>query len=268
MSEKNLPVGFFDSGLGGVSVLAEAAFILPNESFVYFGDSEHNPYGTKDVSEVKRLSLQAADFLKEKGIKALVVACNTATSVAINDLRQTMEVPVIGMEPALKPAVENSGHGDILVMATPITLREKKFQSLLSQYRLKRNIVLLPCPGLAELIEKGTYMGPPIQEYLRNIFDQIKTENISTVVLGCTHYIFIKKELEKFMPHVKLIDGNRGTVANLRRILDQRGLLADQSRRDRNIEFFSTADPDKFLSLYQQLFDYYLESKEQTQPLG
>ncbi|MEL7563762.1 MAG: glutamate racemase [Dehalobacterium sp.] len=257
MSEKNLPVGFFDSGLGGVSVLAEAAFLLPNESFIYLGDSAHNPYGTKDVADVKRLSLQAADFLIEKGIKALVVACNTATSVAINDLRQAQEIPVIGMEPALKPAVEKSEPGDIIVMATPITLREKKFQCLLSQYRLKRNIVLLPCPGLAELIEKGTYTGPPIQEYLINIFDQIKTENISTVVLGCTHYIFIKRELEKFMPHVRLIDGNRGTVVNLRRILDQQGLLADQSRKDRNIEFFSSADPDRFLPLYRQLFNYY-----------
>lgn len=258
MSDKNLPIGFFDSGLGGVSVLAEAACTLPNESFIYFGDSAHNPYGTKDVADVKRLSLQAADFLIEKGIKALVVACNTATSVAINDLRQALEIPVIGMEPALKPAVEKADQGDIVVMATPITLREKKFQCLLSQYRVKRDIIPLPCPGLAELIEKGIYLGPPIQEYLINIFAQLKIENVSTVVLGCTHYIFIKKELEKFMPYVGLVDGNRGTVTNLQRILDQRALLADQSREDRNIKYFSTADPDRFLSLYQQLFNYYL----------
>lgn len=265
MSNKNKPIGFFDSGLGGVSVLSEAASMLPNEDLIYFGDSAHNPYGTKDVAEVKRLSLQAADFLIEKGIKALVVACNTATSVAINDLRQAFEIPVIGMEPALKPAVEESRQGAIMVMATPITLREQKFQSLLDQYRLKRNIVLLPCPGLAELIETGNYAGPLIQEYLEKIFESIKTEDIATLVLGCTHYIFIRKELEKLMPHVRLIDGNQGTVANLRRILDQRGLLAEDGKKNSEIQFFSSADPPhRFSFLCRQLFDYYLKNKEQT----
>jgi len=258
LSHNNLPIGVFDSGLGGVSVLAEAARILPQESFIYLGDSAHNPYGTKEVAEVKQLSLQAADFLLEKGIKALVVACNTATSAAINDLREYLDLPVIGMEPALKPAVENTNQGNILVMATPVTLREKKFRDLLRQYGEKKEILLLPCPGLAELIETGIYSGPPIQDYLTRSFSSLDLKNISTVVLGCTHYIFIKKELERLIPHGQIIDGNRGTVKNLQRILGERGLLADPSRKERSISYYSTADPARFLPLCQELFNYYL----------
>lgn len=260
MSCYNLPIGFFDSGLGGVSVLAEAARFLPRESFLYFGDSAHNPYGTKDVDEVKQLSFQAADFLMEKGVKALVVACNTATSAAINDLRRALDIPVIGMEPALKPAVEKADQGGIVVMATPVTLREKKFRSLLEQYSAQREIFSLPCPGLAELIEKGVYSGAPIQAYLTDIFSPVEMGRVSTVVLGCTHYIFIKRELEKFIPHVQVIDGNRGTVRNLHRILTQRNLLTDLKEEDRTITYFSTADPDRFLPLCRRLFDYYLEN--------
>lgn len=260
MTYNNLPIGFFDSGVGGVSVLAEASLVLPNESLIFLGDSAHNPYGTKDVAEVKHLSIQAADYLIKEGIKALVVACNTATSVAVNDLRQSLNIPVLGVEPALKPAVERAGQGDIVVMATPITLREKKFQALLSLYREKRNIILLPCPGLAELIEKGNYIGPVIREYLINIFAHIKKERVSAIVLGCTHYIFIKKEIKNLMPHVQLIDGNRGTVNNLKRILEQKGLIADPDRRDKEIKYFSTGDPVQFSALCEELFNFYIGS--------
>lgn len=260
MSYNNLPIGFFDSGLGGVSVLAEAARFLPQESLIYLGDSAHNPYGTKEVDEVKRLSFQAADFLIKKGIKALVVACNTATSAAIYDLRQALNIPVIGMEPALKPAVEKMDQGKILVMATPVTLREKKFQSLLSKYGEKGKIFLLPCPGLAELIEKGNYFGPPVQRYLAEIFASLDQDDISTVVLGCTHYIFIKNEIKRFIPRARFVDGNLGTVKNLQRILAEKGLLADQNKKERTITYFSTVDQKHYLPLCKELFNYHLES--------
>lgn len=260
MSNKSLPIGFFDSGLGGVSVLAEAAGILPHESLIYLGDNAHNPYGTKDVADVKRYSLQAIDFLVHKGIKALVVACNTATSAAINDIRKILDMPVIGMEPALKPAVEKMDQGKIVVMATPVTLREKKFHTLLNQYGENRDVTLLPCPGLVELIERGIYYGPLVQEYLRNVFGGMETGNISSVVLGCTHYLFIKKELQKLFPLVEIIDGNQGTVKNLQRILHEKDLLADGKRKDRTITYFSTGEPEPFLPLCKELFQYYMKN--------
>ncbi|MGI6685447.1 MAG: glutamate racemase [Bacillota bacterium] len=260
MHHNNLPIGFFDSGLGGVSVLAEAACLLPYESLIYLGDTAHSPYGTKDASVVKRFSLQAVDFLVKKGIKALVVACNTATSVAIKDIREAYDMPVIGMEPALKPAVEKADQGEIVVMATPVTLRERKFHSLLSLYEDNHDIVPLPCPGLVELIEKGIYSGALIQNYLTNIFAPLIKEKISTVVLGCTHYLFIKKELAKFIPHVQIIDGNLGTVKNLQRILSEKGLLANQTGKERTITYYSSGEQEPFLALCHELFNYYTGS--------
>ncbi|WP_148135659.1 glutamate racemase [Candidatus Formimonas warabiya] len=262
--DKHLPIGFFDSGLGGVSVLAEAACLLPRESFVYYGDSLHNPYGTKEVAEIKRLSMGAVEFLIQKGIKALVVACNTATSVAISDLRKEWTIPVIGMEPALKPAVEMDNQGTIVVMATPITLREKKFNNLLNQYLSRRDIIPLSCPGLADLIERGVYTGRTIEDYLARVFSGINREEIATIVLGCTHYVFIKHEIEKLIPGVKIIDGNRGTVKHLARILGQRGLLSDRDPKERTISCFTSGRPEIFQPLCEQLFSFCQEKQKQA----
>ncbi|MFN3531087.1 MAG: glutamate racemase, partial [Candidatus Brocadia sp.] len=140
-----LPIGVFDSGIGGISVLAVIIRILPNEEFVYFADTLHSPYGTKPEDVVRTLSIKAAEFLSFVGIKSLVVACNTATSVAINEIRRTYPFPVIGMEPALKPAIELGLTGKILVMATPLTLKSKKFIELAHHYKHRAEVVLLPC---------------------------------------------------------------------------------------------------------------------------
>ncbi|MGI6679516.1 MAG: glutamate racemase [Dehalobacterium sp.] len=259
MSRNNLPIGFFDSGVGGISVLAEAARLMPRESMIYFGDSLHNPYGTKEVKEVMNLSFQAAEFLINKGIKALVVACNTATSAAINELRENLDIPVIGMEPALKPGVQRCGQGRVVVMATPVTLREKKFQCLMNNYRADHQINPLPCPGLAELIEGGTYKGQAVQNYLANIFAPLAMEKVSVIVIGCTHYVFIKNDIAALFPQVELVDGNMGTVKNLQRILTQNNLLTEQNEENRTIQYYSTADPARFLPLYKELFHYCLK---------
>lgn len=153
MDSEDRPIGFFDSGVGGISVLREAVKILSNEDFVYFGDSKMAPYGIKTVEEVKRLTFNAVEFLLKKNIKALVVACNTATSAAIIDLRKTYSkyMPIVGIEPALKPAVEFNREGNILIMATPMTLAESKFNNLMKKYSTS-NIIPLPCSGLVELM--------------------------------------------------------------------------------------------------------------------
>lgn len=128
MNVKNMPIGFFDSGVGGLSVLREAIKLLPNEDFIYFGDSKNAPYGTKSVDEVRELSFKASELLLKYSVKAIVVACNTATSAAIENLRNTYKnMPIIGIEPALKPAVELKREGKIVIMATPMTLSEKSF---------------------------------------------------------------------------------------------------------------------------------------------
>ncbi|MGH4122696.1 MAG: glutamate racemase [Clostridium sp.] len=233
MNNKERPIGFFDSGVGGISVLKESLKILPNEDFVYFGDSSNAPYGTKDVNEVKKLTFNAVDFLLDKGVKVIVIACNTATSAAIDDLRgKYKDIPIIGIEPALKPAVEISMGKSIIIMATPMTLSEKKFSNLMEQYKKEVNMISLPCAGLVELIENGIIEGDQIQSYLRDKLKEFVGIDIASIVLGCTHYPFIKKELSKIVGEKTIIiDGSIGTVNQLKRQLILNNMLNEKKTK-------------------------------------
>lgn len=225
-----LPIGVFDSGIGGISVLAEIIKTLPYEEFLYFADTLHSPYGTKPEDVVRSLSIKASEFLSAVGIKSLVVACNTATGVAIREIRKMCHFPVIGMEPALKPAVELGLTGKILVMATPLTLKSKKFHELAHHYKHLAEIVLLPCAGLVEIIEHDVLQGREIKEYLSHLFSSVNKEGISAIVLGCTHYVLIKKEIVDIVgSKVAIIDGNCGTARHLRTVLQNECLLNDET---------------------------------------
>lgn len=228
--EKDLPIGVFDSGFGGITVLAQLVKNLPAERFIYYADSAHAPYGAKSTDQIKCHSLEVVDNLMKHGIKALVVACNTATSVAINTLRANLNMPVVGMEPALKPAIEVSGKGAVVVMATPVTLRESKFRGLMSKFVGKKMIIPLPCPGLVEIIEAGYTEGPHIRDYLASVYRCVDLSQVDAIVLGCTHYIFIRKELQALVGgRTKIIDGNLGATNRLRSLLQETNLVGDAS---------------------------------------
>ena len=159
-NRQECPIGVFDSGVGGISVLRELVAQMPNENYIFFGDSKNAPYGTKTLEEVQQLTCADAEYLLSRGVKALVVACNTATSAAIRILREKYaDMPVIGIEPALKPAVRAGGHPRVLVMATPMTLREEKFHALMQRFESDAEILRLPCPGLVEYVEQGVLEG-------------------------------------------------------------------------------------------------------------
>ncbi|MFT8312823.1 MAG: glutamate racemase [Clostridium sp.] len=255
MEIQNKPVGFFDSGVGGISVLKKAIKLLPNENFIYYGDSKNAPYGTKSVDEVRQLSFKVSDFLMEKNIKALVVACNTATSAAIKDLRtKYSSIPVIGIEPALKPAVEINRKGKVLIMATPVTLAEKKFNNLLKKYNDRADIIPLPCPGLAELIEAGILSGNELEEYLKEKLSIYINNGIAAVVLGCTHYPFIKDEIAKLTSGVPIIDGSMGTAKQLRRKLAILNLL-NLSDEKGSVEILNSCEDKKILELSNKLLN-------------
>lgn len=225
MSEKENPIGVFDSGLGGISTLREMRQLMPGEDFIYYGDTGHAPYGTKSREEVLACVRQVVGRLTEERIKALVIACNTATSAAAATLRAEMEIPVIGMEPALKPAHEIRGEGKILVMATPLTLREEKFSRLMERYG--EGAEKVPCPGLMELVEAEDQEGA--QAYLAELLGRYRMEEVDAIVLGCTHYVFLKDMIRSMIPaHVALTDGNAGTARQLRRVLESRGLLREE----------------------------------------
>ena len=233
MKNKEKPIGVFDSGVGGISVLKECLTMLPCEDFVYFGDSINAPYGTKSVKEVKELTFNAVDFLLAKGVKAVVIACNTATSAAIDDLREKYkDIPIIGIEPALKPAVEASKGKSIIIMATPMTLSEKKFSNLMQQHNKEVNIIPLPCAGLVELIENGIIEGDEIENYLKDKLKEYIPLDLGSIVLGCTHYPFIKNELIKVVGEKTIIiDGSIGTVNQLKRQLSINDLLSEKKTK-------------------------------------
>lgn len=244
MNIKNSPIGFFDSGVGGLSVMKEAISIMPNEDFIYFGDSQNAPYGTKELEEVRNLTLNVADFFMKKKVKAIVVACNTATSAAIELLRDKYkDTIIIGIEPALKPAVKLNRKGNIIIMATPMTLREKKFKSLMEKYRNNCSIVSLPCAGLVEFIEQGILEGKELENYLKEKLKPYLSKDIAAIVLGCTHYPFIKNALSKVVGHdVPLIDGGVGTSHELKRKLIEKECLTDSKEKGKIIIYNSTND--------------------------
>lgn len=260
-SEKDMeacdrPVGVFDSGLGGISVLRELVRLMPHENFIYYGDSKNAPYGTKSTEEVRELTYHTFRYLRERGVKAVVVACNTATSAAVRQLRRDYpEIPIVGIEPAVKPAVLHRPGSRIVVMATPMTLRREKFQQLMKRYEDQADIVPLPCPGLMEFIERGVLTGPELDHYLEDLFLPLKGEPIASVVLGCTHYPFIRKEISQIVgPEVALFDGGEGTARELKRRVTEQGLQTHRTEPGW-VEFENSREDPEILALSRKLFE-------------
>lgn len=247
-------VGVFDSGVGGISVLRQLAATLPAENFVYFGDSANAPYGEKTRDQVARMSRDIVDRLLDEGAKAIVIACNTATSVAAASLRADYaHVPIIGVEPALKPATEQPGVKRILVMATPITLRLDKYQLLAEKWGSGHEVIDAPCPGLAARIEKGDLKSPDIYELLEDLVGSYAGA-VDAVVLGCTHYPFIASQIREVVGDVPLFDGAYGTALQLQRKLAERGLTTKSSGRG-TVEFLSSKPGKDEIELYRSFFE-------------
>ena len=225
MHRKEEYIAVFDSGVGGISVLRELVKLLPDERYLYFGDSANAPYGNRTTEQVRQLTLDAAQMLLARGIKALVVACNTATAAAIEQLRQTYpDTIIIGIEPALKVAVDRFPAGHIGVMATQVTLREEKFAHLLERFP-DMAIDLIPAPGLVSLIEEGKADAPETEVLLQTILSPY-IGKLDALVLGCTHYPFVKQVIQKILgAGTVLLDGGEGTARQTRRCLEQAGLL-------------------------------------------
>lgn len=257
MPDCRAPVAVFDSGLGGISVLRELVRTLPRENYLYFGDSLHAPYGTKTPQEVITLSLQAADRLLAQGAKALVVACNTATSAAIRTLRKTYpELAIVGTEPAIKPAVERHPGGRILMLATAMTVQEEKFQHLKAQYDEQAQIIPIACSGLMEYVEQGILRGAEVEGYLLDKLEPYLKVPIDAVVLGCTHYPFLRGAIRRIVGRrPEIIDGSIGIARQLERRLEEQGLLnpGDVSGK---VEFQNSLDEPEMLGLMQALFHY------------
>ena len=223
-------VGVFDSGIGGLSVLMELEKILPNEDFYYYGDSLNNPYGEKSDEELFEITSGVVDYLVNKGCKLIVIACNTATTRCMKYLREKYkDIIFVGTVPAIKVACDRD-FKNTLVMATPATIESERTMELIrDNIRDDQNIYLVACPGLANAIEDNDQ--ERIEEILKDTFREYKDKEIDSIVLGCTHYPFIKEEILKEMPGVSLLDGSRGVAMEVKRQLENNGLLSDKSSR-------------------------------------
>jgi len=216
-----MKIGFFDSGIGGLTVLYEALKVLPREDYLYYADTAHVPYGNKPKEIVRKYILEAVDFMVSKGIQALVVSCNTATSVAIDELRAKYALPIIGMEPAIKPAVSDSAGKRVLVFATEMTLQEEKFKRLVANVDNNGIVDYVPLQELVMFAERFEFEPEVIIPYLTKKLAPFDLCQYGMIVLGCTHFPYFKNFIRKIVPlDIAIIDGNKGTVQNLKRKLE------------------------------------------------
>lgn len=219
----NAPIGFLDSGVGGVSVLNAARKALPYEDFILYGDSGNAPYGTKEEEHVIQLVRAAAKALMDENIKALVIACNTATGIALETMQKELPIPVVGILPAIRPAQKLRKEGEILVMGTPNTVKTRAVLRLMETDG--QHVLLLGCPGLMEFVEKGELSGPRLHSHLEGLLKPYLDKKIDVVALGCTHYPFLRDAIAEFFPkETQFIDGSTQTLKELNAALTERDL--------------------------------------------
>ena len=252
--DSDAPVGVFDSGVGGLSVLGEIHQLLPNESLLYVADCGHIPYGEKTPEFIRQRCINIAEFFREQGAKALVIACNTATVAGVADLRQRYpDWPLVGMEPAVKPAAAATRSGVVGVLATTGTLQSAKFAALLDRFAADVQVITQPCPGLVELIETGDLVSPVIRQLLQGYVEPLLAAGCDTIILGCTHYPFLKPLLREMIPaSITLIDTGAAVARQLQRLLSQRDLLANG--RPRPTQFWTSGSPDNFRNILPLLW--------------
>ncbi|HEX8831089.1 MAG TPA: glutamate racemase [Longimicrobium sp.] len=221
------PVGIFDSGIGGLSVAREIRQQLPHEHLLYVADSAFVPYGDRTVDEVRARTLAGGRYLEQRGAKLLVVACNTASGAALELLRERLSIPVVGLEPAVKPAVALSQNGRVGVMATAGTLRSERYDRLVRAYGNGAQVIAQPCIGLADAIEDGHLDDEVLRALLPGYTEPLKAAGVDTVVLGCTHYPFVREQIAAALgPGVRIVESGPAIARQTERVLRERGELA------------------------------------------
>lgn len=257
MNNKDKAIGVFDSGLGGVSVLKELVQAMPNEKFLYYGDSANAPYGIKTKEEITERCVDIIEFFLAKGVKAIVIACNTATSVAANMLREKYShLPIIGMEPALKVAADGKIDNTIVVMATPLTLKETKFNDLMARYSDDNTVIKMPCPELVNIVENDLLDDEEVVEsQLKDYYKDLDMSKINSVVLGCTHFVFYREYMEKILNHsINIVDGNLGTTNHLKEILKDKDELRDYDEEG-SVTIYNSSGDKRFIKLSEKLLN-------------
>ncbi|MBU0765307.1 MAG: glutamate racemase [Bacteroidetes bacterium] len=240
-SDRKAPIGIFDSGVGGLTVLKEVVNILPHESVIYYADSANCPYGIKSRSEIIKLSEQIADFLIGKNCKLIVVACNTATGMAIDYLRKKYRIPFVGMEPAVKPAALNTGTGSIGILATKGTYSGRHYKETSGRFATDKKVIVRIGSGLVELAERGETYSPEVRKLLKKYILPMLDANVDHIVLGCTHYPLFMPVIEEITGgKVKILDPAAAVARQTYKLLEQNGLLSPTQNPE--CTFFTTGD--------------------------
>lgn len=231
-------IGIFDSGIGGMTLLHQAVVTLPKENYIFYADTDHVPYGTKTKEQVISYVDEVIQFMIAHDCKAVVIACNTATSVAAEVMRHKYEIPIIGIEPAVKPALEKSAGKRVIVVATPLTIQEEKLKNLVARVDDDHLVDLLALPNLVPFAERGEFTSEAVYDYLKEMLTPYHLENYGELVLGCTHFNYFKDSFAKLLPEgVQMIDGSIGTVNQLKRVLEQRGQLEE---KEGSVRYFAS----------------------------
>lgn len=259
-SNPSNPIGVFDSGIGGLSVLQEVRRLLPNENLIYVGDSAHAPYGDRSAEHVRQRSQFIADFLLDKNAKALVIACNTATAEAASLLRKTLDVPVIGMEPAIKPAAELSKSGVIGVLATQRTINSERLLGLTERYAKNKKVLAQACPGLVEQVEHGDLSSKATDTLLKQYIEPLLAQGADALILGCTHYPFLLPAIRKITgEQIEILETGHPVASQLKRVLEKNQLINDQKTDKVNISFYTSSDKQQYHKTMQTLWDKPIE---------
>src|SRR5687768_552592 len=246
-SKKILPIGIFDSGVGGISVLRAVREQIPNESVIYFGDQGHIPYGPRPMDQIRSFSEAITNFLLEHTVKIIVVACNTASAAALKYLREKFPaMQFVGMEPAVKPAAEHTQTGKVGVLATPATFQGALYASVVERFANGVELLQNTCPGLVQQIERGNLDGEETRRILEEALLPMLEKNIDTVVLGCTHYPFVIPLIQQIVgdaKRVRVIDPAPSVAKQVRRLLEARGLRQESGPRG-DVKFYTSGDPE------------------------
>jgi glutamate racemase len=246
------PVGVFDSGVGGLSVAREIRRALPAEHLLYVADTAYVPYGDRAEDEVRARTLAIGGWIQAQGAKVLVVACNTASGAALEALRERLAIPIIGLEPALKPAVRETKVGRVGVMATRGTIGSARFQRLVDNYAQGVQVVRDPCPGLADMVEDGMLAGPELEARLEDYVAPLREAGVDTVVLGCTHYVFVRDAIQRALPGVRLLDSSEAIARRTRQILAESASL--ERAGTGSLRLLTTGDPAEVAPVVHRLW--------------
>jgi glutamate racemase len=242
------PIGIFDSGIGGVSVLRAIRELLPNENLVYFGDNANLPYGEKTMEEIRKFSEGVTNFLLKQNCKLIVIACNTASAAALKYLREIHpEISFVGMEPAVKPAAEQTQSGVVGVIATTATFQGELFASVVERFAQNVKVLNQPCPGLVQQIEAGKLETADTEKMLRGWLEPMIEKKIDTLVLACTHYPFVTPLLKKILgENVRVIDPAPAVAKQVKRILEEKNLLNERKEETGKIVYYTSGEKEVF----------------------